>query len=102
MENPCMIELYQDVSKESGVLAYQLSEHAIAIIFKTEPKEKYIYDYNDPGRKIVEEMIKLARKGAGLASYKNRVARQQRESIKLTRKELKELATLLEKKEKMR
>jgi len=57
----------------SGVKMYE--ETADGIILQFEAGEKYLYNFIRPGEAHVKEMITLARKGVGLATYVNQHVR---------------------------
>jgi hypothetical protein len=59
---------YKDLSKKSGVIAYEKGKTFIKIKFKEAP---YIYTYNyiKPGKLHVLQMKKLADAGTGLSTY---------------------------------
>ena len=58
---------YKNLSKESGVLAYEILPEGIRVQFIG--KETYYYSYNAPGVEHVAKMKELAEKGRGLATY---------------------------------
>lgn len=72
-----MMEIYKNLSGNSGVATFQISARSIAVEFKT--GGTYLYDYNAPGRVEVEEMKRLARLGRGLATYINQQVRNRYE-----------------------
>jgi len=65
---------YQNLSGESGVVAYELSDEAIAVQFQD--SAVYLYDYAVTGRRDVEEMKRLAVAGRGLSAYISRFVRE--------------------------
>jgi hypothetical protein len=68
---------YQNKSGNSGVLAYEIFDHAIHIEFTD--GGIYRYSYEKPGPMAVEKMKKLARDGSGLATYINQHVREEYE-----------------------
>lgn len=58
---------YGNLSENSGVIAYEMTDDSITIQFVD--GTVYIYNYQRPGRKHVEEMKRLARSGKGLSTY---------------------------------
>ena len=64
---------YKSKKRDSGVVAYDFEDESIIIQFKD--KEKYLYDYNKPGKEHVEAMKRLAEAGDGLSTYINRYVR---------------------------
>lgn len=66
----------------SGVLAYSIEDSDIKILFPPDKDGQpfvYTYSYARPGKKYVEEMKKLALKGADLATYINKYIREKYE-----------------------
>jgi hypothetical protein len=62
----------------SGVKAYQSGADFIILEFENAAKDRkrvYLYNYEVPGKTHVETMKKLARKGEGLTTYKNKYFR---------------------------
>lgn len=68
------MERYKNLSGNSGVSAYEIAGKSIRIRFKD--GGTYLYTYRRPGAEAVEEMKKLAAKGAGLATFINRHVRK--------------------------
>jgi len=64
---------YGNSGRESGVRSYETSGRSIVIEFRD--GEKYLYNYDMPGKPDVEEMKRLAETGAGLATYINKYVR---------------------------
>ena len=58
---------YKNLSKESGVLAYEILPEGIRVQFVG--KDIYYYSHTAPGAEHVEKMKELAEKGRGLATY---------------------------------
>jgi hypothetical protein len=61
---------YRDLSGQSGVVAYDISNDAITVKFRD--GDVYRYDYSSTGQREVEEMKRLALAGQGLATYISR------------------------------
>lgn len=61
---------YRDLSGQSGVVAYDMSDDAITVKFRD--GDVYRYDYAATGQREVEEMKRLAVAGQGLATYISR------------------------------
>lgn len=60
---------YKNLSKESGILSYELGEDNITITFTD--KAVYKYTTSSAGEDIIKEMQRLAVKGIGLNAYIN-------------------------------
>jgi hypothetical protein len=58
----------------SGIAAYEIRDRSIVVEFKH--GGRYVYDYDIPGRKEVEEMKVCALEGRGLTTYINRNVRR--------------------------
>ena len=58
---------YKNISGESGVTAYEILEEGIRVQFIS--KDIYYYSYDSTGKKHIEKMKTLAKKGRGLATY---------------------------------
>ena len=58
---------YKNLSEESGVKAYEIQEEGIRVQFLSD--DVYYYSNDIPGKKHVDEMKRLAKKGRGLATY---------------------------------
>lgn len=65
---------YRNLSGQSGVVAFELLETAIAVRFVD--GAEYVYTYDEPGEQHVEAMKLLAEAGRGLATYINRFVRE--------------------------
>lgn len=61
------MELYRNLSEDSGVTAYEIHDEYIIIQFIG--GERYLYDYRKPGKQNVEKMKILAHAGKGLSTY---------------------------------
>ncbi|SDH70448.1 hypothetical protein SAMN04487926_10760 [Paraburkholderia steynii] len=64
---------YRDLSGQSGVVAYEVSDDAITVKFRD--GDVYLYDHATTGRREVEEMKRLAVAGQGLSTYISRVVK---------------------------
>jgi len=64
---------YANRQGSSGVVSYEIGDEAIAIEFSG--GDIYLYTYRNPGKRHVEAMKKLARKGEGLSTYISRHVR---------------------------
>lgn len=64
---------YKNLSRESGVQAFESGPDFIIIQFKTHGT--YLYDHERPGLRHVTRMIELALRGEGLATYINKHVR---------------------------
>lgn len=71
---------YLDLHGNSGVVAYYAGDAYIIVEFRD--GGVYLYNATAPGQLHVEEMIRLARKGSGLATYINQEVRD-RYALKL-------------------
>ncbi|WP_353554184.1 hypothetical protein [Paraburkholderia terrae] len=65
---------YRDLSGQSGVVAYEVSDDAITVKFRD--GDVYLYDYATTGLREVEEMKRLAVAGQGLSTYISRYVRE--------------------------
>ncbi len=61
-------------SSTGGILSYEIGENKITVKFKD--GTTYLYDYNRPGKELVEEMKRLAVLGKGLTTYINKHVRE--------------------------
>lgn len=71
---------YRDLHENSGVVAYYAGDAYIIVEFQD--GGVYLYNATAPGQLHVEEMIRLARAGSGLATYINQEVRD-RYALKL-------------------
>jgi len=62
------MKTYKNLSRNSGVVAYETGKNFIKIKFEGE-SGIYTYDYKQPGRQQVEKMKLLALKGQGLSTF---------------------------------
>jgi hypothetical protein len=58
---------YSNLSRHSGVVAYETADDWIALTFVN--GERYLYGPTRPGREAVERMKSLARAGRGLSTF---------------------------------
>lgn len=63
------MERYKNLSGQSNVVAYELSEGAITVQFASGTYRTYVYDSKRPGPVMVAELQRLAMAGRGLNSY---------------------------------
>jgi|AntAceMinimDraft_16_1070373.scaffolds.fasta_scaffold121150_2 hypothetical protein len=65
-----MIEKYKNLSRNAGVIHFQIGENFIELRFNN---AGFVYKYTnkDPGTSYVSEMKKLAKLGKGLTKYRN-------------------------------
>lgn len=64
------MEPYTNLSRQSGVSAFQIGTDNLQVQFKD--GSTYVYDYSSAGSKNVEQMKTLARNGRGLNSFINK------------------------------
>lgn len=67
------MEPYGNASGDSAVRAFEISEHAIVVVFRS--SRTYLYDYFRPGKAEVEKMKALALEGDGLGRYISEVVK---------------------------
>lgn len=60
---------YKNLTGRSNVEAYEITDEAIAVRFKSGRVRNYLYDSVRPGSQIVEKMKVLALQGHGLNSF---------------------------------
>lgn len=60
---------YRNVSGNSNVESYAITEDAIHVRFRSGTHRNYLYNSIRPGRAVVEAMKALATQGHGLNSY---------------------------------
>jgi hypothetical protein len=66
------MEPYRNLSGNSGVLSFEVRETAIDVTFAD---GVYRYTFESAGRENVEEMVRLARSGTGLATFISRTVK---------------------------
>ncbi|GEP50449.1 hypothetical protein FNO01nite_11210 [Flavobacterium noncentrifugens] len=69
------MKTYKNLSGNSGIKAYQISQQSIRIAFSD--GSVYLYNYASNGKRAVEIMKGLAEKGIGLTTYINQEVRDQ-------------------------
>jgi hypothetical protein len=62
------MKTYKNLSGNSGVVAYETGRNFIKVKFEGE-SGIYTYNYERPGRVLVEKMKDLALKGQGLCTF---------------------------------
>lgn len=72
---------YRNLSGNSNVVTYEVTEDSIHVVFKSGRHRNYLYNSVRPGQVVVERMKALAAQGRGLNSYivsvvKDRYARK--------------------------
>lgn len=60
---------YENISGNSGIVAYNTKEESITVQFKSGKYTVYTYTYESAGADAVEMMKSLAQQGHGLNSY---------------------------------
>lgn len=63
---------YLNLSGQSNVIAYEVTEDAIHVLFKSGAQRNYLYNNVRPGADVVNNMKQLAQQGRGLNSYISR------------------------------
>ena len=58
---------YKDIEGDSNVLAYEVGQDSITIMFNS--GDVYLYDYRSAGQHHIEQMKELAVVGEGLNGY---------------------------------
>ena len=66
---------YCNLSGESNVVSYEITEDSIHVVFRSGTHRNYLYNSVKPGRATVDQMKSLAEQGRGLNSYISRVVR---------------------------
>lgn len=66
---------YSNLSGQSNVAAYEITEDAIHVVFKAGAQRNYLYNSIRPGKAITDNMKQLAKQGRGLNSYISRVVK---------------------------
>lgn len=67
------MERYKDLSRKSGVIAYEIANDSISVQFKEGCV--YLYTYQSAGRAKIEQMKSLAIAGQGLNTFINQFAK---------------------------
>ncbi|MCC2643066.1 MAG: hypothetical protein K0S45_3479 [Nitrospira sp.] len=65
---------YKNLSRNSGVVAYQTGPDFVKVQFSE--GTVYVYDYASAGSHNIEHMKRLARKGLGLSSFISTTVRE--------------------------
>ena len=63
------MEIYRNVSGDSGVDQYEIGDNFIKVQFST--GAQYLYTYSSAGMSNIEHMKKLAKSGDGLNAFIN-------------------------------
>lgn len=66
---------YLNLSGQSNVIAYEITQDAIHVVFKSGTQRNYLYNSVRPGQAVVGNMKQLAQQGRGLNSYISRVVK---------------------------
>ncbi|QET69318.1 hypothetical protein FOB42_03290 [Bordetella bronchiseptica] len=66
---------YRNLSGQSNVNSYEITEDSIHVVFKSGAQRNYLYTNDRPGKAIVDQMKTLAEQGRGLNSYIARVVK---------------------------
>lgn len=66
---------YRNLSGESNVASYEITEDSIHVVFRSGTHRNYLYNSVKPGKATVDQMKSLAEQGRGLNSYISRVVR---------------------------
>lgn len=66
---------YRNLSGESNVLSYGITEESIHVVFRSGAYRNYLYNNVRPGKAVVDQMKVLAQNGVGLNSYISRVVK---------------------------
>lgn len=61
------MEIYKNLSGDSGVYAFQIGDDFLVLQFKK--GGTYRYSYGSAGRRNIEQMKVLARRGQGLGTF---------------------------------
>lgn len=60
---------YLNLSGQSNVIAYEITQDGIHLVFKSGAQRNYLYNSVRPGQAVVNNMKQLAQQGRGLNSY---------------------------------
>ena len=69
------MKVYRNVNGDSNVESYDIGDDFIVVRFRGSYRD-YKYSYQKAGQHHVEQMKRLAQRGAGLNSYINRYVRK--------------------------
>ena len=67
------MQLYQNLSGDSGIANYEIGADYIKVRFRNGPL--YVYTYQSAGRNIIEQMKMLAKAGQGLGTFISTIVR---------------------------
>jgi len=70
---------YKNIAGDSGIKAFEISEHSITVQFTT--GATYLYTYSSAGKKHIEKMKKLALAGKGLSTFISQNVKDNYDSI---------------------
>lgn len=68
------MQRYRSTEKNTGVIAYEISDDTISIKFRD--GSVYLYTVASTGKKHIAQMQTLAKKGEGLTTYINQHVRE--------------------------
>ena len=68
------MQQYKNLGGSSGVAAFELGKSSIIVEFRE--GSRYLYTDASAGRENIRQMQRLAQRGAGLATFINRVVRE--------------------------
>jgi hypothetical protein len=71
------MQSYKNQGRDTGVIAYQISDEGIYVEFRD--SSVYLYTAESTGVAAIEKMKDLAKKGKGLTTYINRYVRNKYE-----------------------
>lgn len=60
---------YRNLNGNSNVVAYEITEDSIIVVFRSGTHRNYRYNHISPGKAAVDRMKALAVQGHGLNSY---------------------------------
>lgn len=66
---------YKNLNGDSNVVAYEIRDDGIVVVFANGQWRNYLYDSSKPGTAEVENLKALAIQGRGLNSHISRVVR---------------------------
>lgn len=67
---------YRNLSGNSSIVAYEINEDSIHVLFKSGVYRNYLYNSVRPGKAVVERMKRLAAEGRGLGSFISSVVKK--------------------------
>lgn len=68
------MEQYKDLTGNSGVTAYEISDNGISVEFNHDAI--YRYTYTSAGKRSIEKMKRLAAEGKGLSTYISQMVKE--------------------------